>query len=46
MKLTLYTKPDCPLCDELKTDLLSIEQEVGFSFALEERNIEEDVDNG
>ncbi len=41
MKLTLYSKPDCPLCDELKTDLDGLQEEFGFK--LVECNIE---DNG
>ena len=43
MKLILYTKPNCSLCDELKADLLSIEQYSGLSFTLEERNIEDNT---
>ncbi len=38
MLVTLYTKPDCPLCTELKADLLTLQVEIGFS--LQERNIE------
>ena len=37
MKLTLYSKPDCLLCDDLKHDLTDLQRELGFS--LEERNI-------
>lgn len=40
MKLTLYSKPDCPLCDELKADLDGLQEEFGFT--LVERNIEDD----
>jgi hypothetical protein len=40
MKLTLYTKPGCHLCSDLKADLLRLRQEVDFT--LIERNIEED----
>ena len=40
MQVTLYSKPDCPLCEELKADLLSLQAELGFDLA--ERNIEED----
>lgn len=42
MQLTLYTKPDCHLCDELKRDLADLQPE--FGFALHERNILEDAD--
>ncbi|MCB0074269.1 MAG: glutaredoxin family protein [Caldilineaceae bacterium] len=41
MHVTLWSKPDCPLCDELKADLLAMQEEIGFS--LEERNIQEDA---
>lgn len=41
MQVTLYSKPDCPLCEELKADLLSLQAELGFD--LTERNIEEDA---
>jgi len=41
MQLTLYTKPDCHLCDELKRDLADLRSE--FGFALTERNILEDA---
>lgn len=40
MHVTLWSKPDCPLCDELKADLLAMQEGIGFS--LEERNIEDD----
>jgi glutaredoxin len=40
MKLTLYSKPDCPLCDELKADLDVLREQ--FEFILEERDIEVD----
>lgn len=40
MKLTLYAKPDCPLCDELKADLDVLQNQ--YEFTLVERNIEED----
>jgi glutaredoxin len=39
MRITLYSKPDCPLCDELKADLQMMQPELGFT--LLERNIEE-----
>lgn len=37
LKVTLYTKPDCPLCDEVKHLLDSLRDEVAF--AVEEHNI-------
>lgn len=40
MQVILYSKPECPLCEEVKADLLSMQPELGF--ALFERNIEED----
>lgn len=43
MKVTLYSKPDCHLCHELKADLLSMQGEFGFT--LWERNIEENTDD-
>ena len=43
MRVTLYTKPGCVLCDELKADLLALQPEIGF--ALVEQNIEEDEDD-
>ena len=43
MLVTLYTKPDCPLCEELKADLAALQPEIGFS--LQERNIEDDADD-
>lgn len=43
MRVTLYSKPDCHLCEELKADLLSMQQKFGFT--LLERNIEEDPDD-
>jgi hypothetical protein len=39
MQITLYSKPGCSLCDELKTDLLGMQHE--FGFVLVEQNIEE-----
>ncbi len=41
MRVTLYTKPDCALCDELKADLLALQPEIGFTLA--ERNIEKNA---
>ena len=43
MQLTLYTKPNCSLCEELKADLLALQPEVGF--ILSERNIEENAED-
>jgi hypothetical protein len=40
MQITLYSKPECQLCEEVKADLLAVQPE--FGFALFERNIEED----
>lgn len=40
MRVTLYSKPECSLCDTVKADLLSIQERFGFD--LLERNIEED----
>lgn len=42
MHVTLYSKPDCSLCDRLKADLLTTQPEIDF--ILVERNIEEDAD--
>ena len=41
MEITLYSKPNCPLCDELKADLAALRPR--FEFTLVERNIEEDA---
>lgn len=40
MRVTLYTKPECPLCDECKADLRALQSE--FGFVLEERSILDD----
>jgi hypothetical protein len=40
MRVILYGRPDCHLCDELKAELATCGRKVGF--VLEERNIEED----
>lgn len=40
MRVILYSKPGCLLCDELKADLVEYQQEL--SFALDERDIELD----
>jgi hypothetical protein len=39
MRVTLYSKPGCLLCEELKADLLDMQREIGF--LLLEQNIEE-----
>lgn len=41
MRVTLYSKPDCSLCDELKADLLALQIQLGFT--LVEQNIEADA---
>ena len=41
MRVTLYGKSDCPLCDKLKLDLDALRVQV--EFVLEERNIEADA---
>ena len=43
MRVTLYSKPGCSLCDELKADLLEFQTVMGFT--LLERNIEVDADD-
>lgn len=40
MQITLYSKPECQLCEEVKADLLAVQDQFGFAFF--ERNIEED----
>mgnify|MGYP005844455675 CR=1 FL=1 len=40
MRVVLYSKPDCGLCDELKQELLEIRKELQFE--LVERNILQD----
>jgi glutaredoxin len=40
MRVFLYSKPHCGLCDELKADLLALQPEIGFD--LQEQNIEQD----
>lgn len=42
MRVTLYSKPDCHLCETVKADLLAIQSKIRFT--LLERNIEEDPD--
>lgn len=43
LRVTLYSKPDCHLCETLKADLLAMQAALGFT--LIERNIEEDPDD-
>jgi len=43
MQVTLYTKPGCHLCDEVKADLQVLQREIGF--ALSEHNIETSPDD-
>ena len=40
MRVTLYTKPDCHLCEVVKVELLDLQTE--FDFELIERNILDD----
>lgn len=43
MKVTLYSKPGCHLCTDLKADLLTLQQQIAFT--LVERNIEENAED-
>ncbi len=43
MQVTLYSKPGCHLCEDLKVDLLTLQAELGFMVV--ERNIEEDAED-
>ena len=40
MRVTLYSRPGCHLCDDLKVALAALEGDVAFT--LVERNIEDD----
>lgn len=40
LHVTLYSRPGCHLCDDLKAALAALEDE--FAFAVAERNIEDD----
>jgi len=40
MHVTLYARPGCHLCDDLKTDLAALQTEIAF--VLTERNIDDD----
>jgi hypothetical protein len=42
MLVTLYSRPGCHLCEDLKVTLAALEGD--FAFALVERNIEDDPD--
>lgn len=39
LTLTLFTKRNCPLCDEAKDALLELQEERGFQFSFEEVDI-------
>ncbi len=41
MKIVLYDKPECHLCDEVKDDLASLQRE--FALEVSERNILENA---
>lgn len=41
MRVTLYSKPGCHLCEDVKADLQTLSREIGFM--IEERNVEADV---
>ncbi len=43
LHITLYAKPDCPLCDELKADLTELQAEIALEVT--ERNIEVDEED-
>lgn len=43
LRVTLYTRPGCHLCDDLKRDLLEMQSALGFD--LDERNIEDDAED-
>ena len=43
MRVTLYSRPGCHLCDDLKAALAVLEDDVAFT--LVERNIEDDPQN-
>lgn len=42
MIVTLYTKPNCSLCDKVKADLQNLQSEIGFRFV--ECNIEDEAE--
>jgi glutaredoxin len=41
MRVEIYSKPDCSLCDEAKRLLLALQRQIPFE--LLERNIEDDI---
>lgn len=43
MQVTLFSRPGCHLCEELKVDLAALQ--AAAPFTLVERNIEEDADD-
>lgn len=43
MQVTLYSKPGCLLCDELKVMLSELQDEI--TFTITERNIEADAED-
>lgn len=43
MQITLYSRPGCHLCDDLKVDLAALQAVTPF--ALVERNIEDDAED-
>jgi hypothetical protein len=40
MRVTLYSRPGCHLCDDLKVALTALESDIAFTIV--ERNIEDD----
>jgi hypothetical protein len=42
MRVILYSRPDCALCDEMRQDLADWQQALGFTLGV--RNIEENVE--
>ena len=43
LRVILYSKPDCLLCDEVKADLAKLQSEIAFDMT--ERNIEADAED-
>jgi hypothetical protein len=43
LRVTLYSRPGCHLCDDLKRDLL--EMQAALAFDLDERNIDEHAED-
>jgi hypothetical protein len=43
MQVTLYSRPGCHLCEDVKADLAAVRQE--YAFTLVERNIEDNADD-